>query len=483
MKPKPITTADLIHYYHMDAGKDAAAAKLARVAAATFAGHDHPGTVAGTVAGAAAVLGIPAFAPELASWKMGFPYIREAWEEGQAKDRVKETTAKAKALLEDIEKAATEGAGAATLRDGLKKLQDIVSPALATDKKGLQADELDAFGDSEGIPIRFFNGLHLPSPGITLIGAETGGGKSTALVNICRELLQAGKKVLYFSYEMSAVEIGLALRLSLTADRMGGQTPVHPPGLWSGDALDGSLFGRLRVWIGRNGIPEFLQPATDEVRGWIQTDRLRIIDNPGHAGTMYAEVIGTDFDAYILDYMQAVPAAPDAAKETYRRVAETVERIREAGNVHGKTIVTAGQFNREGKDKKKPDIFDPHAEQFREAADLEQMATLAIGLGYFPDGAAGRRYFWKILKHRFAGNLRGYRMFSTGEFDYHYNQSGGAWTKPKDWLGTEEINAEQPPELGPEAKKTRSRDEDEVQNGKAGADINAFKGFGKGKSK
>lgn len=453
MKPKEIDALALLNAYHEGTNlNDAPAVRLAAAAGTCFTGRDNPADVARIVATVAEDRGIPADAPELEAYRDGFRQVRRQVEEAEARDKALQAAGKARESLDQLDKT-KDGADAAALRDALREVQATIAPALAADKKGITADTLDDFGSCEGLPIHFWNDLPIPSPGITLIGAETGRGKTTALVNMARELLEAGRRVLFLSYEMSGQEIGLALRLSIAAadnatplasyhPRMEYQgdgsgedfkepstKDIHP----TGDALNGSLFERTRAYLAAgNTLPDFLKTATGDVKAWLEKDQLRIVDAPGHAGEMYAEISGTDFDAYILDYMQAVPAAPEAARDGYRRVAETVEKIREAANAHGKTIITAGQFRRKDKKQIKEKEFDPEAEQFREAADLEQMAHLAIGLGYYEENGE-ERYFWKILKHRFDGGLRDYRMFSTGKFPYHYLQRGGPWVEPKAW--------------------------------------------------
>lgn len=163
---------------------------------------------------------------------------------------------------------------------------------------------------------------------------------------------------------------------------------------------------------------------------------LAIIDGIGDADSLVKYIEGSDFDAYLVDYIQAITPGKDAPAEGFRRVGATVDKLRAIVNTGKKTLVLGAQFNREKGEGNGTDTdsrFDPSAEQFREAADIEQLATMALGIGWQKDKEGKKAFFWKVLKHRFAGELRDARMVSAGQFRYYLNQRGGPWTKPEDW--------------------------------------------------
>lgn len=325
-------------------------------------------------------------------------------------------------------------------------LSQAVKAYTAPDKRkadtgALTADTLDAFGASDGYPIDFWAGLQIPAPGCTLIGARTGAGKTSALINIARNLLAQGKSVAFVSYEMSAQEIALSLRLSMAADASkrkasGADYPHAIVPLFSfeptGDDGTFDFFSSLKTQIRNHSTPVPLVPATEEVKQALRLGRLAILDGIGSADKLADYITSTRFDAYLVDYAQAIPAAPDAAREGYRRIGATVDLLRPLVNSGHKCLIMSAQFNRENKLDDKEQSFDPILEQFREAADLEQLATMAVGIGYYGDTSGAKRYFWKLLKHRFNGTVRDKRLWGEARplcFRYYFMECKGTWEK------------------------------------------------------
>jgi hypothetical protein len=102
-------------------------------------------------------------------------------------------------------------------------------------------------------------------------------------------------------------------------------------------------------------------------------------------------------------------------------------------NAQKKLIIAGAQFNRTAGDEDRRDSFDPRIDQFREAADIEQIATLALGVGYQTNGEGPREFFFKILKNRFAGRMNGAKIASAGYFEFYFAQRGGRWTPAEKW--------------------------------------------------
>ena len=104
------------------------------------------------------------------------------------------------------------------LKKGAEIIKGLSIIGSAPPRQGITAETLFDFEVAEGFPVGFWNGLKIPAPGATIIGARTGQGKTSALVNIARELLGQGKRVSFVSYEMNAREIALAVTLSIMAE-------------------------------------------------------------------------------------------------------------------------------------------------------------------------------------------------------------------------------------------------------------------------
>lgn len=369
----------------------------------------------------------------------------------EAKVGIENTTKILAEITENLDAGATPDAPAMTkaLEDAREHLATLLKPKKAG---GLTPENLHEFGTSEGFPIAFWNGLHIPTPGATIIGAKTGGGKTSALVNIARELLNQGRRVCFISYEMNAQEIGLALTLSFMAK---GQTEAIPgfnpkeegPGerftaprdegiRGAEDDIFQDYFSDLKAHLVKHGTPDFLKAADAYLIGLLKGQTLAILDGVGDADALAKYIEGTDFDAYLVDYIQAITPGKDAPAEGFRRVGATVDKLRTIVNTGKKTLILGAQFNREKGESSGIDTenrFDPSSEQFREAADIEQLATMALGIGWQKDKEGKKAFFWKVLKHRFSGAIRDARMVSAGQFRYYLNQRGGPWMKPEDW--------------------------------------------------
>jgi hypothetical protein len=323
---------------------------------------------------------------------------------------------------------------------------------------GIKPDNMLDFGASNAVQLDFLDGLRLPASGIATIGARTSGGKTTVLINIMGEFLHAGKSVFFATYEMNASEIILALALHLfarsCAEPIPGWTRNDPgPGVRvSGlDALERQLdpipvdenpefidlFSRIKMYVGTHGdVPSALKPAYAQLASYINDGRLAVVDSPGNIATLSELVRLHEFGVYIVDYIQIIPPPADAPREGYGKVAAVCDYIRQLGNAGKKLIVVGAQFNRQAGEETTAGAFDPRLEQFREAGDIEQISTLAIGIGYQTGDDGKKQFFYKILKNRFAGRMAGAKMASAGFFDFYYAQRGGRWTPAERWITT-----------------------------------------------
>ena len=271
-------------------------------------------------------------------------------------------------------------------------------------------------------------------------------------MNVARELLERGKRVAFVSYEMNRQELALALTLSVMAasntEPAANFNPADantypgvrftPPQssdlMESADDIFSDYFSDLKAHIVKHGVPGFLAEATERVSAWIKAGALDIHDGLGDVDDLCAYIEGTAFDAYLVDYIQAIPPAKDAPGEGYRRVGSVVDKLRGVVNRSKQTIVAGAQFNRAQGEEADSNGFDPMAEQFREAADIEQVATMALGIGWHRDGQASPKvFFWKVLKHRFNGAIRDARMLSAGHFRYYLNLRGSPWYRADEW--------------------------------------------------
>ena len=319
--------------------------------------------------------------------------------------------------------------------------------------RGIPAASLLDFGPAQTTRMPFLDGLSMPAQGAVVIGARTAGGKTSFMVNTAAEYLAQGRSVDVVSYEMSAQDIGLALALNLYA--RGKTEPVpgwnrNDPGpgfrIYDLEELDRSLPplavdddpdfvdlpSRIRLYIAEHGEPPApLKSAYDQIKGLMVAGKLRIHDGMGDINELAQYIRSTGFDVYVVDYLQIIPAAFETG--TYRDVQSVCNVIRELVNQDHKLLILGAQFNRTMGDESTRDSFDPRPDQFREAGDIEQVATLAIGIGYQTDEEGRKHFFYKVLKNRFAGRMAGAKLVSAGYFDFYFAVRGGRWTLPEKW--------------------------------------------------
>jgi hypothetical protein len=299
--------------------------------------------------------------------------------------------------------------------------------------------------------MEFLDGFAFPASGAVVFGARTSGGKTSVLINVAREYRRQGRRVAIISYEMNAQEIALALALSIYAEEhttpIPGWTRADPgPGVRIAnlDELECSLlplpadaspqffdlFSRVKSFVSAHDKPPPpLAHAYDKIADDIAEDKLAIFDAIGNIDRLADFIVGTDYSAYVVDYIQTIPPADGAPRDSYRSTQSVCDRIRELVNCDKKLLILGAQFNRTMGDETSREAFDPRVDQFREAADIEQIATLALGIGYEVDEEGHRRFFYKILKNRFAGRMNGSKLLSGGYFDFISPNvgAGGPW--------------------------------------------------------
>ncbi len=319
----------------------------------------------------------------------------------------------------------------------------------------LTARLLFSFPKSSPVKIDFLDWYAIPSSGIVTIGGKTGGGKTTFMINTCRVYLNHMKKIVFITYELNGQDIALALALSLYAEMKTETIPgwdrTHDgPGrrIYSLDEIKQALpaipadenpdfvdtFDMIKQYIAENGEPPSpLKLAYEIIVQAIDSDRLVIIESPRDALEVERVINITNADVYFVDYIQVIPPPPDISRDSYRSIQAVCDIFRKLGNKNRNLIFLGAQFNRQAGDETQRGNFDPRLEQFREAGDIEQVSTLAIGIGYQIEENGKKQFFYKMLKNRFAGRMTGAKICSRGYFEYFYAMRGGRWTPSDKW--------------------------------------------------
>jgi len=314
--------------------------------------------------------------------------------------------------------------------------------------------DLFQLSNLNGLPVDFLDGFSFPSAAIVVIGAKTGGGKTTAQINVAREALTQGKTVGLITFELSADDLVLQLALSFYAlhnaesvpnwtrndpgpgirihdvDRIKDELPEPEPDA-NPDFDDTFTIIKSEVLAGR--MPTTLRTHLERVLELLDEGKLRIWQYPGTITEVARIIEETDLSVYLVDYLQVIPPPEGISRETYKGTQAVCDVFRKLGN-HSKNLIFLGaQFNRQAGEETTRGAFDPRLEQFREAGDIEQMATIALGIGYETDEEGRKSFFYKILKHRYAGRMTGAKIKSFGFFEYYLALRGGRWTPGEKW--------------------------------------------------
>lgn len=210
--------------------------------------------------------------------------------------------------------------------------------------------------------------LTIPQEAVTIIGGRPSHGKTTFMLNLCRNMVREypGKTFVFFSYEMTRKQIGVALLNILSGDLL---SEHHNLG-----SLEGYLRGSAETRAARPKIEE----GKAEFEALARAGRLLVTDEPLFVDEL-ADALSSikeerDVGAVFVDYIQKVKIKgrfPTRQVELQK----VSERIRETAASLSVPIILGAQF---GRDKDRADKV--RLDNLREAGDIEQDAWLVLGL-------------------------------------------------------------------------------------------------------
>jgi hypothetical protein len=282
---------------------------------------------------------------------------------------------------------------------------------------------------------RLFDKLSFPNGTVSYIGARTGRGKTTAMVNLMREAMTQEKprKTLFVSLEMSRKQILNKLILA-TAYAMSAAQGQDKEYMKARSRPQTDLYHFLKgqdmegEWPQVNAFRTYVKKAMDHVESVYNTSLL-IYDGRGAKFQDIISMIKGNADPgtlILLDYIQRMPDPPDRQNDTYMRLKWISDEIVNTAIETNSLVISGAQFNRMtggsvgGRDK-----FDDAS--FRESGDIEQDAHNAIGIGWEADKLTR---FFEVLKTREdAGAGKAYFIDFVGA--YSYMGIGEKCTPPK----------------------------------------------------
>jgi replicative DNA helicase len=266
--------------------------------------------------------------------------------------------------------------------------------------------------DSKELHLELFGELAFPAGTVSYIGARTGRGKSSVLVNIAREALfkenNKVRKVIFITLEMSRRQILNKLILSRAYEGDGELLKNAP---YPNREIDGIIGADENKDIGgdegNEKFKEFKEfrskilEARNDVYKSIREKKFILFDGREKTESKIMNFIvanGKDEAIVLIDYVQKIPPKDGTDKDSYRRVQAISNDLQYTAAKSNTVIISAAQFVRSGAAKDGGTKGDQFSEEsFRECGDLEQDAHNAIGIGWEADK---KSRFYEILKTR-----------------------------------------------------------------------------------
>ena len=260
-----------------------------------------------------------------------------------------------------------------------------------------------------------FDRLPFPEGTVSYIGARTGRGKTTAMVNIGIEALfppgqnAKPRRVLFVSLEENHKQILRRFSLCLAYRNAAPETrekllTVQNPYTQKRDPRNAYKNWKRGREIGGPGNAEFVNviiAADQKIKDAIQNRDLIYFDG---IGASLAEILAAikamkSGDIVLLDYIQKIPAGKEShsGNPDLERIREGSEKLIEATKLRECVVIAGAQFNREsykGSGNKDDEFTDA---DFRGCGDLEQDGHNLLGIGRNADKT---QTYFGIIKSR-----------------------------------------------------------------------------------
>lgn len=273
-------------------------------------------------------------------------------------------------------------------------------------------------------------GLTLPRGGVTVIAGRPANGKTSLMLNLLRNLLEAtesggrleGRQLHFFTYEESREALALKLLL-LQADVVFDEAnnyeeflkrfrdevesePITAAEAWLGAAL---AEGRLQLHFGADlPVVELAARVTASAGG--ATDKVA---------------------AVFVDYVQKVPPSRGAAaSQRYLQMQEVSSQLTALAARHRLALVVGAQLNRNTYEARRNEVqWPPSLNSIRESADIGQDANLVLAVqltGTSRQDAPMARMDVHVVKNRDGRSDFGLELDFRGATRRLYDRSDGA---------------------------------------------------------
>jgi hypothetical protein len=289
--------------------------------------------------------------------------------------------------------------------------------------------EIKTYNPDQDYTPQLFAGITFPNGTASYIGARTGRGKTTAMINLTREALSGGRKVLFITLEMSCRQLTNKLILShayATAKNTEELNDITTPYK--------AIF-KLRKEENTDGINRSLIAAVKASINYtddkLDNKLFHLVDGRGQTQDTITDLIRSQESGTVvfIDYLQRVPNAEGERFDNYMRIKKISDNLINAVVSSNVVLIAAAQLNRmSGKDNNGADTFTDAS--FRESGDIEQDAHNALGIGW--DGKKEERFI-EVLKTREGGHVGlKYDVDFNGAYSFMRNTE----ERPKEEKGT-----------------------------------------------
>jgi CBS domain-containing protein len=228
-------------------------------------------------------------------------------------------------------------------------------------------------------------------PGVTLVTARPGKGKSVVLLNIAWNVARdvSLPPVHFVTYEEPVASVAAKLLL------LAGETDL------ARDAPDApSPFAVALDCVGGKEAPECLTTATEAVTCLLESGRLSLYDGTdvGDVTDLASMLAGLGGEGVaVVDYMQRIPTAQDMrGKSRQEQLQDTSNRLLCVTKDTGLILVAGAQAGRGATQQTSKDAL-PQQEHLRESGDLEQDAQVILSVQATGESTVR----WGIAKNRF----------------------------------------------------------------------------------
>ena len=289
-----------------------------------------------------------------------------------------------------------------------------------------------------------FGKLGFPDGTLNYIGARTGRGKTTAMVNIGIDALfpfqenTQPRKVLFISLEETQIEIisrfvlCLAYRDSTEGNRAELLKVKTPWGEHEPAKTYGAWRQRKNLYSGE-GIKVFIEAvsaAEQKIKIAIESGKLIFFDGieAANVSQILAAIRGRAGrgDVVLFDYIQKIADKQTAEKTTLERTREGSDKLRQTAKQRECVIISGAQFNRAGQERGANDTFNDA--DFKDCGDIEQDGHILIGIGRNADKT---QTYYNVIKARRAKTTDAlFNLDFAGGYSY-MGHAGGIFENPK----------------------------------------------------